>query len=98
MDGGSYATLSEELTQSFPRDAQSFLHSAASTVISRINSTLSEVDQFSKINGVNINECWRAVVLAGPVLHEVARLSDKVSYIIFIPPSILKSLGDSSMD
>ncbi len=79
MDGGSYTTLSEELAQSFPHNAQSFLDSAAATVLSRITSTLSEIDQRSKIDGVDMNECWRAVVLARPVLHEIVRLYNQVS-------------------
>ncbi|RPD59351.1 hypothetical protein L226DRAFT_617323 [Lentinus tigrinus ALCF2SS1-7] len=80
MDERSFATLSEELTQSFPDDSQSFLNSVAAAVLSSLNIALAAIDWATDQSGKthpkrSTDECWRAVVLARPVLTEIARLS-----------------------
>lgn len=86
MDESSYATLCIDMKKNFPPDALSFLHSNISAVLLALNNALDGIDEVIRLSGKSsgrkdFEECWRAVVLARPVLTEIARLSQIVGYI-----------------
>lgn len=72
----SFTLFEHEIQTRFPRTAQQYIGSIHSALLSSFAASLPDAIPASKGELVGrLNECWRAVVLARPVLSELGMMS-----------------------
>ena len=97
LNADTFALFRHQIQTRFPRTAQKYIGSMHCALLSSFAASLPDSIPASRGELVGrLNECWRAVVLARPVLSELAMMSTGTRRVSTKHPAILNSMQTSS--